>query len=153
MVFDLPRQQQAARGEAGAGCARGLRGPGRVERGQPVPGSPQATMNEPDFQQAYAEQNRRDYIASATLGTVVSIPLNLFCGIMDRYMYHEQSGEFFIARLSSVLATAAAWTWFKTRYGRAHPRYQVAWFLSPLLMILWMLYVLARAGEPASPYY
>jgi signal transduction histidine kinase len=107
-------------------------------------------MNDADFQTAYREQNRRDYIASATLGTVVSIPLNMFCTIMDNSMFPGKAGEFFWARVFSVLVTAAAWLWFKTPFGRTHPRFEVAWFMSPLLMILWMLYA---ADAPGSPYY
>jgi signal transduction histidine kinase len=107
-------------------------------------------MNDTDFQQAYAEQNRRDYIAAATLGTLVSIPLNLLCLIMDNSMFHDKWSDFFQARLCSVVVTAVAWAWFRTRFGRAHPRFEVAWFMSPLLMILWMLYV---GNTPGSPYY
>jgi signal transduction histidine kinase len=106
-------------------------------------------MNDPAFQKAYAEQNRRDYIAAATLGTWVSIPLNLFCSIMDHFMYQDEKG-FLAARLCSVFVTALSWCWFKTRLGRAHPRFEVAWFMSPLLMILWMIFA---AHDPGSPYY
>jgi signal transduction histidine kinase len=107
-------------------------------------------MNDAEFQKAYEDQNRRDYIASATLGTVVSIPLNLFCSIMDHFMYPKMMPQFFKARVFSVVVTALAWTWFKTRVGRSYPRFEVAWFMSPLVMILWMVYA---SGTPGSPYY
>jgi len=107
-------------------------------------------MNEPGFQAAFAEQNRRDYIASATLGTFVSIPLNLYCCFMDHYMYPGKADLFLKARLVSVLVTAFAWLWFKTSFGRAHPRYEIAWFMSPLIMILFMVY---QTDDPYTPYY
>ena len=97
-------------------------------------------MNEPEFQKAYEEQNRRDYIAAATLGTAVCIPLNLLCPFMDHAMYPDKAALFLKARLISVLVTGLGWLWFKTKIGRAHPRFGAMWFLSPQLMILWMIY-------------
>jgi signal transduction histidine kinase len=107
-------------------------------------------MNDPEFQRAYEEQNRRDFIAAATLGTMVCIPLNLFCLIMDHFMYPEKMWPFFIARLCSVIVTGLGWFWFITPLGRAYPRFGVMWFLSPLIMILWLIYA---ANDPHSPYY
>src|SRR5258708_30331383 len=107
-------------------------------------------MKSAEFQQAYAEQNRRDYIAAATLGTVVSIPLNLFCSIMDHFMYPDKMWAFFQSRICSVAVTALAWSWFKTRVGRANPRFEIAWFANPLLMILWMIHA---SHDPGTPYY
>jgi signal transduction histidine kinase len=107
-------------------------------------------MNSAKFQSAYAEQNRLDYISGATLGTIVSIPLNLFCSIMDHFMYRDKQWPFFEARVWSVVATALAWLWFKTKIGRANPRFEVAWFMSPLIMILWMIYA---SHDPGTPYY
>lgn len=97
-------------------------------------------MNEPEFQKAYEKQNRRDYIAAATLGTSVCIPLNLLCPFMDHAMYPDKAALFLKARLISVLITGLGWLWFKTKLGRAHPRFGAMWFLSPQLMILWMIY-------------
>jgi len=109
-------------------------------------------MSKSEFQNAYEEMNRRDYIAAATLGTFVSIPLNLSCAVMDHYMYPKLAGEFFKARLISVSVSALAWLWFKTRIGRAHPQVNIFWFASPLIMILWMIYA-ANDHVRYSPYY
>ncbi len=97
-------------------------------------------MNEAEFQKAYAEQTRRNYIARATLGTFVSIPLNLFCSFMDYKMYPDHAGDFLMIRVASVFLSLLGWSWLKTAYGREHPRWSVTWYLSPLLIILWMIY-------------
>ena len=107
-------------------------------------------MNEAEFQKAYAEQTRRNYIVRATLGTFVSIPLNLFCSFMDHQMYPKLAGNFFIMRVASVLLSLLGWLWLKTAYGREHPRWSVTWYLSPLLIILWMIY---EANDGYSFYY
>jgi signal transduction histidine kinase len=108
-------------------------------------------MNNPEFQRAYEEQNQRDYVAGAVLGTCVSIPLNLFCAIMDHFMYPDMMWVFFPARVYSVVVIALVWAWFKSPWGRSHTRlFGVTWYLSPLVMILWMIY---RADDPRSPYY
>jgi signal transduction histidine kinase len=108
-------------------------------------------MNSSDFQQAFEDQNRRDYVAGAVLGTCVSIPLNLFCAIMDHFMYPERMSEFFRARLISVSVIALVCLWFRSRWGRSHRRlFGLAWYMSPLVMILWMIH---RADDPISPYY
>jgi signal transduction histidine kinase len=107
-------------------------------------------MNHSEFQNAYAEQNRRDYIVAAKLATAIQIPLNLSCSIMDHFMYPGKKWPFFWARVCSVAVAALGWAWFRTAYGRANPRLQVAWFMSPLLMILWMIYA---SPDPGTPYY
>jgi two-component system sensor histidine kinase PhcS len=97
-------------------------------------------MSEANFHSVYEDEKRRDYIARATLGTAICIPLNLLCPFMDHAMYPDKAALFFKARLISILATGLGWFWFKTKTGRAHPRFGVMWFLSPQLMILWMFY-------------
>jgi hypothetical protein len=84
------------------------------------------------------------------LATIIQIPLNLFCSIMDHFMYPDKVWPFFQARVCSVAVTALAWTWFKTRLGRGNPQFEIAWFMSPLLMILWMIY---SSHDPGTPYY
>ena len=109
-------------------------------------------MNGPEFQKAYEEQNRRDYIAGAVLGTSVSIPLNLFCAIMDHLMYPGAiAASFFRARLISVSVIALVCLWYRSPWGRNHSRlFGITWYVSPLAMILWMIY---RAQDPLGPYY
>jgi two-component system sensor histidine kinase PhcS len=97
-------------------------------------------MNAPEFQREFEEQNRRDFIAAATLGTAVCIPLNLLCLFMDHYMYPDKAALFLKARVIGVLATGLGWLWFRTKFGRSFPRFEVMWFLSPQVMILWMIY-------------
>ncbi|HMD54139.1 MAG TPA: hypothetical protein VKJ65_06310, partial [Phycisphaerae bacterium] len=63
----------------------------------------------PEFKSVYEEQNRRDYIAAAKLGTAVSIPLNLLCSVMDYCMYPDKMQHFFVARLGSSILVALAW--------------------------------------------
>jgi two-component system sensor histidine kinase PhcS len=109
-------------------------------------------MNEPEFYSLYEDEKRRDYITAATWGTFVSIPLNLSCTFMDYSMYPQHALAFFKARLISVSMTAMAWFWFKTKIGRAHPQFNIFWFTSPMLMILWMIYA-ANDHLRYSPYY
>jgi two-component system sensor histidine kinase PhcS len=108
-------------------------------------------MHGPDFHQAYAEQNRRDQITYSTLATMLSIILNLFCSVMDHYVYPEYWWLFFKARLCSIFVVILVWFWFQSPIGRKHHRiYGVMWYASPLVMILWLIY---RANDPHSPYY
>ncbi len=108
-------------------------------------------MNDTEFQKAYQEQNRRDQIAYSTLATVLSMILNLSCSLMDYFMYPGKWWLFFRARLVSVMLVALVWIWFRNFPGRNHYRvFGVVWYLSPLLMILWMIYA---ANDPFSPYY
>ncbi len=109
-------------------------------------------MNDREFHLAYEDEKRRDYITAATWGTFVSIPLNLSCTFMDQAMYPLLARVFFFARLMSVCVTALAWFWFKTPIGRRHPQFNIFWFTSPMLMILWMIYV-ADDYPRYSPYY
>ena len=106
-------------------------------------------MNNTEFQEAYEEQNKRDYISNATFGSIVSIPLNLSCSVMDHFMYHDQMWAFFKLRVACGILTALVWLWFVKGRG---PRvmFGVTWFMGPLLMILWMIYSLP---DPLSPYY
>ena len=94
-------------------------------------------MNDPDFQRAYEEQNRRDYIARATLGAVLSITLNLFCSIIYYFMYREKWLLFLKVRVCSVILVVLVWAWFRTPMGRPHYRiFGVTWYLSPLAILL-----------------
>jgi two-component system sensor histidine kinase PhcS len=107
-------------------------------------------MNNPDFQRAYAEQNRRDYITHASIATVIQIPLNLSCSVMDYFMYRDKALLFFKFRVLSVLLVALAWLWFKLRPGHSQRDFGIMWIMSPLLVILWLIYA---ADDPYSPYY
>jgi signal transduction histidine kinase len=113
-------------------------------------------VNDAKFQSAYEEQNRLDFIAAATLGTVICVPLNLSCTLMDFFVYPGQLKFFFTLRCISAAITVLGWFWLQTKIGRAHPRYAVMWFLSPLVMILLMTW-LADDGKtgfaPYAPYY
>jgi two-component system sensor histidine kinase PhcS len=109
-------------------------------------------MSDREFYKTYEDEKRRDYITAATWGTFVSIPLNLSCTFMDHAMYPKLAGEFLKARLISVSVTALAWFWFKTKIGRRHPQFNIFWFTSPMLMILWMIYM-ANDYPRYSPYY
>ena len=105
----------------------------------------------PEFKSVYEEQNRRDYIAAAKLGTAVSIPLNLLCSVMDYCMYPGKMQHFFVARLGSSILVALAWVWFKNPKGSVQRRLLgITWYASPLIMILWMIYI---TNDPYSPYY
>jgi two-component system sensor histidine kinase PhcS len=107
-------------------------------------------MNNPDIQKAYEEQNRRDYITNATLATVIQIPLNLSCSIMDYFMYRDQWLLFFKVRICSVLVVALAWLNFKLRPQNSKRGLGIFWIISPLLMILWLIH---EAKDPYAPYY
>lgn len=108
-------------------------------------------MSDPEIQHAYEEQNRRDYIANARFGSMVSIPLNLSCTVMDHFMYPARTWEFFKLRVACGVLTALIWFWFTRPNGGCHRRiFGVTWFMGPLLMILWMIYVV---NDPFSPYY
>ena len=108
-------------------------------------------MSDPEFQKAYAEQNRRDQISNSTLATVLSIILNLSCSVMDYFMYPEKWWLFFKVRLASIGVVALTWVWFRSPLGRNHHRiFGVMWYASPLAIILWLIYA---ANDPLSPYY
>ncbi len=107
-------------------------------------------MNDPEFQRAYDEQNKRDYITNATIATVIQIPLNFFCSIMDFFVYHDKWLLFLKLRTCSVLLVALAWLWYKIRSGNSQRRFGVFWIMSPLIMIQWMIYA---ADDAYSPYY
>ncbi len=105
----------------------------------------------PEFQTAYEEQTRRDYVAAAKLGTAVSIPLNLLCSIMDWWMYPGLLEKFFVARLGSAFLVGLAWIWFRNPRNSFQRRlFGITWFASPLAVILWMVYA---ANDPFAPYY
>jgi signal transduction histidine kinase len=108
-------------------------------------------MNDPEIQKAYEDQNRRAYIANATFGSIVSIPLNLSCSIMDKWMYPEHMWEFFRLRVYCGLLTILVWFWFRGPIKGCHRRiFGTTWFMGPLLMIYWMIY---RVHDSYSPYY
>ena len=108
-------------------------------------------MNNPEFQKAYAAQNRQDQIYYSSLATALSIILNLSCSVMDHFMYPDLAGLFFKVRLASVLLLALVWVWFKSPWGNAHHRiFGATWYAIPLAMILWMIYT---AKDVYSPYY
>jgi signal transduction histidine kinase len=105
----------------------------------------------PELKNVYEEQNRRDYITAAKLGTAVSIPLNLLCSVMDYCMYPGQMQHFFVARLGSSILVALAWLWFRNPQGSVQRRiFGVTWYASPLAIIIWMIYI---TKDPYSPYY
>lgn len=107
-------------------------------------------MNDSDFQRAYEEQNEKDYVTNATIATAIQIPLNLSCFVMDHFMYPDKASLFFKARVCSVLVVALAWLWFKFGPGRSQRQIGIMWIMSPLIMILWLIYA---ANDPNSPYY
>jgi two-component system sensor histidine kinase PhcS len=107
-------------------------------------------MNDSEFQLAYEEENRRDYITNATIATVIQIPLNLFCSVMDFVVYPDKWSIFLKARVCSVLLVVLAWVFYKIPRGDSPRRLGVVWIMSPLVMILWMIYA---ANAPLSPYY
>lgn len=107
-------------------------------------------MNDSEFQRAYEEQNQKDYITNATIATVIQIPLNLSCFFMDYFMYPAYVSTFFKVRVCSVLMAALAWLWFKVRSGHSQRQFGIMWIMSPLIMILWMIYA---ADDGSSPYY
>lgn len=106
-------------------------------------------MNDPEFLTAYEEQNQRGYIANATFGSIVSIPLNLSCSVMDHFMYPDKLWDFFKLRLMCGILTGLVWAAFKRGYC---PRrvFGVTWFMGPLFMIFYMIYAVR---DPISPYY
>ncbi len=108
-----------------------------------------------DFQRSLAEKNQRDYIAAATLGSMVSIPLQLSCSIMDYFMYYQRDHGrmwwlFLKVRCAVALLTAVVWFWFKSSRPCHRRIFGITWFTGPLLMVLWMIYM---ANDPISPYY
>jgi signal transduction histidine kinase len=107
-------------------------------------------MNDPEIQKAYEEQNLRDYVRNAVFGSIVSIPLNLSCSVMDYYMYPGKVVGFFKLRVACGILTVLVWAWFKSPRPCHRRIFGVTWFMGPLMMILWMIYTLP---DPLSPYY
>lgn len=107
-------------------------------------------MNNSEFQRAFEEQNQREYITNATIATVIQVPLNLSCVVMDRFMYPHLWREFLLARVVSVLLVAGAWAWYRFRPEGSQRSIGMMWIMSPLIMILWLIYA---ADAPEAPYY
>ena len=108
-------------------------------------------MNTPEFQHAYEAENRRDYIANATIGSIVSIPLQLSCLVMDNVMYHDNIALFIKVRACVALWTLLVLLWFKRSPATCPLRlFGITWFTGPLIMVLWMIY---WVHDPRSPYY
>lgn len=108
-------------------------------------------MTDPQFNAAYEEQNKRDYIANATFGSIVSVPLQLSCSVMDYFMYPDSLAQFLPIRIAAALLTVGVLFWFKKSPDTCPPVvFGTTWFFGPLLMVLWMIYVLP---DPVSPYY
>jgi signal transduction histidine kinase len=107
-------------------------------------------MNDPEIQKAYEELNHHEYIRNAVFGSIVSIPLNLSCSVMDYYMYPDNMWAFFKVRVLCGLVTALVWAWFKSPRPCHHRIFGITWFMGPLMMIFWMLY---KLPDPLSPYY
>lgn len=107
-------------------------------------------MNDPEIQKAYEEQNSRDYIRNAVFGSIISIPLNLSCSIMDYYMYPNKKWDFLELRIACGILTALVWAWFKSPWPCHRRIFGVTWFMGPLMMILWMIFTL---DDRLSPYY
>ncbi len=109
----------------------------------------------PEIQRAYEAENERDYIAQASFGSMVSVPLQLSCLVMDYFMYGATNMALFWVfvkiRIVVALTTLFVFTWFRSR-PQSCPRrlFGITWFGGPLLMVLWMMYYV---GDPINPYY
>ena len=70
---------------------------------------------------------------------------------MDHFVYPHYWWLFFKARLCSIAVVILVWIWFRSSSGQKHHRiFGVMWYVSPLAMILWLIY---RANDDHSPYY
>lgn len=107
-------------------------------------------MIDPEIRKAYEQENLRDYIRNATFGSIVSIPLNLSCSVMDHYMYPDKMWDFFKLRVACGILTTLVWVWFKSPHPCHRRIFGVTWFMGPLMMIFWMIYTLP---DPLAPYY
>lgn len=107
-------------------------------------------MNDPQFQKAYEAENRADYITNATIATVIQVPLNLACSVMDHFMYPQHAWLFLQVRLGCALVVILAWLRFRLYANPSRDHFGIMWIVCPLLMILWMVHV---ADDPYSPYY
>ncbi|MBW8863777.1 MAG: response regulator [Verrucomicrobia bacterium] len=112
-------------------------------------------MNSPEFKQAYEAENQRDYIAQATFGSIISIPLQLSCLVMDWFMYgasnHALFWTFVKIRVAIALLTLSVLIWFRHRPESCPRRvFGITWFFGPLLMVLWMIYYV---HDDIAPYY
>jgi len=109
----------------------------------------------PEIRKAYEAENERDYVAQASFGSIVSIPLQLSCLVMDYFMYGATNMALFWVfvkiRIVVALTTLFVFTWYRSR-PQSCPRrlFGITWFGGPLLMVLWMMYYV---GDPINPYY
>src|SRR5882672_4090956 len=111
--------------------------------------------NHPEIKKAYEAENERDYIAQAMFGSIVSIPLQLSCLVMDYFMYGATNMALFWTfvkvRVAIAMLTLFVLIWFRSRPESCPRRlFGIAWFGGPLLMVLWMIYYV---HDPISPYY
>src|SRR4051794_29278333 len=108
-------------------------------------------MNDPAFQQAFAEQNRRDQISTSTLASILSIILMPAGAIMDYFVYETKVWTFLQLRICSSLLVGLFWGFFLSRFGKRHYKlFGVMWFMFPVIFIELMIYL---ANDAAAPYY
>lgn len=102
--------------------------------------------------QAYAEYDLQVSISNSKVGAVLATVLMPMGSIsMDWFVYPDRLAEFFLLRLLSGVLTFGVFLLLGSGFGKRHYRWlRMAWYWIPLLIILLLI---ARAGDPFSPYY
>src|SRR4051812_25623979 len=98
-------------------------------------------MTDTAFNQAFAEQNRRDQISSARVGSILSLSIMPAGAIMDYFVYEEHVWAFLALRILSSCIVALMWLFFRTPLGSQYHRlFGVVWYMTPAILIEVMIY-------------
>jgi signal transduction histidine kinase len=109
-------------------------------------------VNDPEIQQAFAEQDLRDTIQNSKVGSFLATLMMPAGSItMDYFVYRAHLWEFFQLRAASAVLTGAVFALLFTPLARTYHRtISVAWYWIPMFFIACMIYA---ANDPISPYY
>ncbi|HUR45670.1 MAG TPA: HAMP domain-containing sensor histidine kinase, partial [Candidatus Saccharimonadales bacterium] len=108
-------------------------------------------MRDAAFEQAFADQNRRDQISNSTLATILSIALAPAGAIMDAVVYPSKVWTFLELRVCSSVLVGFFWLFFMSRYGKRHYKlFGVMWYMCPVVMIELLIYL---SNDREAPYY
>jgi signal transduction histidine kinase len=108
-------------------------------------------VNDPEFKQAFADYDRRNWISNSRLGAALAVVLMPAGMVLDYFVYPEHMWRFLKFRLLASVLVAVVWMLLGTKSGQRHYKpLGIAWYMIPALCIVWMIYA---ANDPVSPYY
>ena len=104
-----------------------------------------------EFSQAWKEYDRETTIRKTKLGCFLGIVMVPIFALLDHYVYPQQTGKFFLARLLCSALMAALYFVLGTGFGKKHYHFQgVVLLFLPSATIGWMIY--ATTGSQSGYY-